>query len=283
MSPLLTYIRPYEFSPAVLIGCLGAVILYLLGMRKRRLAGEKNGFWRSLSFFFGVALIYVVMQTYVDYLSQHMFWVHRVQHLVLHHLAPVFIVLAYPRVTLASAIPLRWRRQVLLPLWENFPLGTLYNFIQNPIVAPLLFFGLIFYWLQPELHFDAMLSSSMYQLMNWSMLIDGLLFWWLMLDDRMPHPSRTLHYPIRILILFLVMLAQIILGSHIAMEKTVIYDVYSVCGRAWPIDPITDQMVGGLTTWIPAGMMSVIGIILVIRLWMRHSVALEEAAAVSAG
>ena len=34
---------------------------------------------------------------------------------------------------------------------------------------------------------------------------------------------------------------------------------------------MTDQEIGGLTTWIPAAMMSVIGILLVIRLWMKHS------------
>jgi putative membrane protein len=271
MSSLLIYIRPWEFSPAVLIGCIGAITLYILGMRQRRLNGEKNGHWRALSFFTGILLIYIVMQTYVDYLSQHMFWVHRFQHLVLHHLAPLFIILAYPLATLGAAIPQRWHQRYLLPFWQSLPVRSVYRFVQHPVIAPLLFFGLIYFWLQPEMHFDAMLSSSLFQLMNWSMLVDGLLFWFLILDDRMPHPSRTLHYPIRILILFIVMLAQIILGSHIAMSKTILYDVYSVCGRAWPIEPITDQMLGGLTTWIPAGMMSVLGIMLVIRLWMRNS------------
>jgi len=271
MSSLLTYIRPWEFSPYVLISCLGASILYLLGMRQRRIAGQKNGFWRNLSFFMGVLLIYTVMQTYVDYLSQHMFWVHRLQHLVLHHLAPILIILAYPIGTLGSAIPQRWRQQFLLPFWESFVVQTLYRFLQNSIVSPILFVGLIYFWLQPEIHFDAMLSSSLYQIMNWSMLLDGLLFWWLMLDNRMQNTSRTMKYPIRILILFIVMIAQTLIGAHIAFTKTILYDVYSVCGRAWPIAPITDQMIGGMTTWIPASMMSVLGIILVIRLWIRSS------------
>jgi len=66
------------------------------------------------------------------------------------------------------------------------------------------------------------------------------------------------------------MVLQIVVGAYIALSKHVLYDVYSVCGRAWPISPLTDQTIGGLTTWIPAAMMSVVGILLVIRMWMKQ-------------
>lgn len=274
MSSLFTYLKPWEFSPLVLISCMGAGVLFLRGMRQRKREGQAIGFWRSFSFFLGLLMIYGVMQTYVDYLSQHMFWVHRLQHLVLHHLAPLLILLAYPHEILGRGVSSRFQNQILLPLWKSLPVRLTYRFVQSPVVASLLFVGLIFFWLIPSIHFDAMLSETLYKVMNWSMLLDGLLFWWLMVDNRMPHIHSTLGYPIRIVILFIVMLVQIIIGAHIALSDKVLYDVYSVCGRAWPISPITDQVIGGLTTWIPAAMMSVIGILLVIRLWMRHSVAL---------
>jgi putative membrane protein len=146
------------------------------------------------------------------------------------------------------------------------------------VVAPILFVGLIYLWLQPEIHFDAMLSQDLYLVMNWSMLLDGLLFWWLMLDNRMPHQGRTLRHSVRIVVLFVSMIAQILIGSHITLSKAVLYDVYNVCGRAWPISPLTDQTIGGLITWIPSAMMSVIGIILVIRLWMRYNTAQHQLA-----
>jgi len=273
MSSLLVYLRPWEFSPTVLISCLGAGVLFWRGLRQRRREGLRTGFWRTLSFYLGLLLIYAVMQTYVDYLSQHMFWIHRLQHLVLHHLAPFLIVLAYPHEVLPHGLPLRWRERCLTPLWNSLPVRSSYRFLQNPIMSPLLFAGLIYFWLMPSIHFDAMLSAKLYQVMNWSMLLDGLLFWWLIVDNRKPMEHRTLRYPIRILILFIVMIVQIIIGAHIALSDKVLYDVYSVCGRAWPISPLTDQTIGGLTTWIPAAMMSVIGILLVIRLWMQHSAA----------
>lgn len=272
MSSLLTYLEPWEFSPTLLISCLAAALLFGLGMRQRRREGLRTGFWRTLSFYLGLLMIYAVMQTYYDYLSQHMFWIHRLQHLVLHHLAPFLIVLAYPHEVMAYGIPARWRQKVLVPLWHSLPVRTGYRFLQNPVVAPLLFVGLIYFWLDPGIHFDAMLSETLYKIMNWSMLLDGLLFWWLIVDKRKPVPHRTFTYPIRILILFIVMIAQIVIGAYIALSDHIIYSVYSVCGRAWPISPLTDQTIGGLTTWIPAAMMSVIGILLVVRLWMQQSV-----------
>jgi putative membrane protein len=115
-----------------------------------------------------------------------------------------------------------------------------------------------------------MLDLKLYHLMNWSMLIDGLFFWWLMLNPRTMGASIVLNYSKRIVILFLVMLPQIILGGYIALSRRELYDVYDVCGRAWPIASSTDQQLGGLLTWIPASMMSVLGILVVIKYILRH-------------
>jgi len=282
MQPLLTYLLPWEFSPLVLIGCVGSGILFWRGMRQRRRDGEVTGFWRALSFYLGVVMVYVVMQTYVDYLSQHMFWVHRLQHLVLHHLAPFLIVLSYPNEVIPRGLSDAWHRKYATPFWSSRPVRVVYATLQNPIVAPVLFVGLIYLWLIPSIHFDVMLSSTRYQIMNWSMLLDGLLFWWLIVDDRPPHLHRTLKYPVRIVILFFVNVAQSLIGAHISLAKELLYNVYSVCGRAWPISPMTDQDIGGLITWIPSAMMGVLGILVVIRLWMRASDKYESTFAVVA-
>ena len=282
MPSLITLLSPWEFSPTVLLSCLIAAVLYWRGLRARRRDGLHISVWRSISFFTGLLLIYTVMQTYIDYLSQHMFWVHRVQHLVLHHLGPFLVILAIPHEILGHGMPVAWRQKLLLPLWNSWPVRTSYLFLQNPVIAPVLFVGLIYLWLIPAVHFEAMLSETRYQVMNWSMLLDGFLFWWLILDPRMPHEHRTLRYPIRILMLWVVMVLQIIIGAYIGLSKHVLYDVYAVCGRAWPISPLTDQTIGGLTTWIPAAMMSVIGILLVIRMWAKQSTRQNELAMAAA-
>lgn len=60
-----------------------------------------------------------------------------------------------------------------------------------------------------------------------------------------------LRFGVRILMLWGVVIPQIALGAYVGLANTELYDVYSVCGRAWPLSPMTDQHLGGLITWIP--------------------------------
>ncbi|NIC05697.1 cytochrome c oxidase assembly protein [Billgrantia bachuensis] len=257
------YLLPWEFAPSWVIFCLVAVGLYLRGMQRQRHQGQVVGYWRPFVFLLGVGAIYAVTQTHYDYLSQYMFFTHRAQHLVLHHAAPFLIALAAPLPVLAAGMPSRLRQ---LPgrTAAGRVMRPPYRLLQHPIIAPLLFVGLIYFWLIPEVHFDAMLSRKLYQIMNWSMLLDGLLFWWLVLDPRTPQQGG-LGYGMRILALLVVIPPQILLGAYLTFSESVLFDVYAVCGRAWPIAPLTDQQLGGLITWIPASMMSVIGVLIVIR------------------
>jgi putative membrane protein len=264
MQQIIAYLKPWEFSPTVILACLLPLVAYIRGLVLTRRAGESTGFWRPLAFILGVVSIYAVLQTYVDYISSHMFWVHRLQHLILHHVAPLLIALSMPLAIMGRGVPRRWREQVLLPLWRHPLVQKLYDIIQNPIVAPFLFVGLIYLWLTPSVHFTAMLSESRYKLMNWSMAVDGILFWWLMIAPRRAQGHANIGYPMRLLILWWVMILQILPGSYIALHHTTIYDVYDICGRAWAIDPLTDQELGGLLTWIPAAMMSVVGSLVVL-------------------
>ncbi len=277
-SAWLRFLAPYQFSYLAVVSTAVVLILYLRGLREARARGERISAGRRIAFLFGLALCYAVLHTRIDYYAQYVFFIHRLQHLVLHHAGPFLIALSVPWPVLALGLPDGLRERWLRPMWQHAALQIPYRFVQHPVVAPVLFVGLIYFWLTPEIHFDAMLSLPLYHVMNWSMLIDGLLFWWLMLNPRPTGPSAVLSFGLRILILFLIMLPQIGLGAYIALSGKDLYDVYAVCGRAWPIDPATDQQLGGLFTWIPAAMMSVLGILLVIRFMMRHEKQMGETA-----
>lgn len=269
-SVWLRFLAPYQFSSLTVISTVVVLVLYLRGLRVAREHGERVSTSRRIAFLTGLVLCYAVLHTRIDYYAQYVFFIHRLQHLVLHHAGPFLIALAVPWPVLALGLPGGLRERWLRPLWRHAAVQGPYRFLQHPIVAPVLFVGLIYFWLTPEIHFDAMLSLPLYHVMNWSMLLDGLLFWWLILNPRPTGASAMLSYGTRILILFLIMLPQIALGAYIALSGKDLYDVYAVCGRAWPIDPATDQQLGGLFTWIPAAMMSVMGILFVITFMMRY-------------
>ncbi|HSH27716.1 MAG TPA: cytochrome c oxidase assembly protein [Wenzhouxiangella sp.] len=280
MSEFLAFFVPWEFSWLVQISVWGALLLYFNGLRNTP-AGELPGYWPIIGFVVGVVLMYLVTQTRYDYWSQYMFFVHRIQHLVLHHMAPFLIALAWPAPVLARGIPGPVRAWFSRRRWLRWIYVALYRVLQQPAVASILFVGLIAFWLMPELHFDAMLSRNRYWVMNWSMALDGLLFWWLMLERGGRGITPRLGYGTRMLLLAAVMVPQIIIGASITFAETNVFDVYAVCGRAWPLYPMTDQHIGGLVTWIPAAMMSVVAALVVLRFWV-HDDARQYAAGAEA-
>lgn len=272
VSEFLAFFVPWEFSWLVQISVWGALLLYFNGLRNTPRA-ELPGYGPIIGFVLGVVLMYLVTQTRYDYWSQYMFFVHRIQHLVLHHMAPFLIALAWPAPVLARGIPGPVRAWFARRVWLRRIYVALYRLLQQPAIASILFVGLIAFWLMPEVHFDAMLSRSRYWVMNWSMALDGLLFWWLMFERGRGGITPRLGYGTRMLLLAAVMVPQIIIGASITFADSNLFEVYAVCGRAWPLDPMTDQHIGGLITWIPAAMMSVVGALVILRFWVHHDAA----------
>lgn len=260
----LDFLVPYEFSPTVLIACILAGVLFWRG---QKCAAPGPG--RKLAFWLGLVLIYVVLQTHYDYYAQHMFFLHRLQHMVLHHLAPFLIAWAAPAAVFAAGLPFAARRMIE-PFQHNRWLSLPYRWLQQPLVSTVLFVGLIYLWLIPDLHFIAMINVPLYNTMNWGMAVDGLLFWWMVFNLRAPNSSDWRHYGGRIFLLFLAMFPQILLGAYITLNERDLYDVYAVCGRAWPLSAHLDQQIGGLITWIPTAMMSLVGMLVLLRRWLSE-------------
>jgi putative membrane protein len=266
MSSILYWLDPWEPSPTVVIAVLIAAVLFARGASKARVSLA-----RHLSFWFGLTALYVALHTRLDYFFEHEFFMHRLQHLVLHHLGPFFIALSYPGAALRAGIPFTCRQRWLKPALNTAPVRFGLKVIFNPVVAVTLFVGLIYFWLLSPIHFKAMLDWRLYRVMNWSMVIDGLLFWWLVLDSR-PAPPARLAPGRRILVVIAAIPPQILLGAYIFFTPHELYPIYSICGRAFTwISPMRDQQIGGLLLWIPGSMMSVIGALIALRHWLRLS------------
>jgi putative membrane protein len=262
---LLSWLIPWDFSPTAIAVIGAATCLYVRGARRR-----PREFWRQLSFWTGMLLIYAALQTRLDYYAEREFFVHRLQHLVLHHLGPFLVMLAIPGPALRSGLPLRWRCS-----WNRLmrfgPVHILSSVLLNPWVAAFLFFGVIGLWLWPPLHFLAMLDWRMYRLMNWSVTVDGFLFWWIVLDRR-PKPPARLAPGARIVVSLAVALPQILMGAYVTFTRTDLYPIYALCGRAFAgISAHQSQTIGGLVLWVPSAMMSVVGALIALRNWLSLS------------
>jgi putative membrane protein len=281
MNGLIGWVAPYQFSWLAATLFPAAAVGYALGVRAVRAKGEAAGFWRPFAFFLGLALCYTVMHTKFDYYGQYLFFMHRAQHLVLHHVGAMLIALGNPLKFWGAALAPRFstpargllsradtsaRIMWLLARAITIPVRVL----QHPIIGSIVFVGLIYFWLTPDIHFNAMLSHNLYLLMNWSMLIDGVLFWMVIVDPRPLDTSPMPGYATRFMMIVGTTIPQILLGAYITFSKENLYNVYSVCGRAWPIAPQTDQLYGGLLTWIPPAMMELIAALIVLSLLMAR-------------
>lgn len=97
------------------------------------------------------------------------------------------------------------------------------------------------------------------------MVLDGLLFWFLVLDPRPTPPART-SFAARMVVTIAVMFPQIALGAWITFSTRSLYDYYDLCGRLYPsIGALVDQHIGGTVVWIPSAMMSSVAFMLILN------------------
>src|SRR6185437_15954317 len=214
--------------------------------------------WRKLCFVVGVLSFYIVLQTRVDYYAQHMFFVHRWAHFVLHHAGAFLIALGMSGPVLFAGMP-----QFLKPLVTARPVQAVLNVLQHPAVAPALFVGLLYFWLIPAIHTRVMLDENLYELMNWTMAINGVMFWSLVLDSR-PKPPARLSHLMRGLMILLIELPQMVLGAILSLSMTDFYPVYNICGRVLDMTALNDQHYGGLIIWLPGTLTSFAAMIVVL-------------------
>jgi len=214
--------------------------------------------WRLICFVAGVASFWIVLQTRIDYYAQHMFFVHRWAHFVLHHAGAFFIAMGMSGEVLFAGMP-----DFLKPAIKSRPVQAAMNILQHPAMAPFLFVGLLYFWLIPAIHTRVMLDRNLYELMNWTMALNGVMFWSLILDSRAKPPARLSHL-MRAMLILVIELPQMVLGAILSLSEHDIYPVYTICGRVLDMTALNDQHYGGLIIWLPGTLTSFAAMIVVL-------------------
>ena len=143
---------------------------------------------RQVYFWSGMVLLYLSMHTRLDYYAERMFFIHRAQHLVLHHLGPLLVMAAFPGQVMRAGLPMAWRLRLRDFLRTGTGRATV-AVLTNKIFVPALFVFLVLVWLLPSVQFYSMLDWRLYRLMNWSVVISGFMYWNLILDRRPSPPA----------------------------------------------------------------------------------------------
>jgi putative membrane protein len=262
---LIGWLTPWEFSPTFVVVFVVAVVLFLRGSFVHRVSVA-----RHLCFWLGMALLYLSLHTRIDYYAERMFFIHRLQHLVLHHLGPLLIMGAYPGQVMRAGLPMAWRlrlRDFRRTAWGRGLVAVL----TNKFLIPAAFLFLVLIWLEPTVQFYSMLDWRLYRLMNWSVTISGILYWNLILDRR-TSPPAAMSSGARVFSPVLTMTPQMVSGAFLTFSTRDLYPIFDLCGRAIPgISAQGDQILGGLIMWVPAGMIEVTGLMFALATLMRLS------------
>jgi putative membrane protein len=253
----LPFFLPWEFSWPIYLATALTLWWFFRGLKILPKA-QHPPLWRSICFVAGVASFWIVLETRIDYYAQHMFFVHRWAHFVLHHFGAFFIALGMSGPVLWAGIP-----GFLKPIFASRPVQGTVAFLQHPVMAPFLFVGLLYLWLIPELHTRVMLDAHLYELMNWTMAINGVMFWSLILDSRAKPPARLSHL-MRAALILVIELPQMVLGAILSLTERDIYPVYTICGRVMDMTALNDQHYGGLIIWLPGTLTSFAAMIVVL-------------------
>jgi putative membrane protein len=270
-GPVLLF--DWEFEPDIVIATLIACAIYCAGMA-RRPASEPLRLWRHGAFFAGVAAIFLSLESPIDAMADHLFWIHQIQHMLLRMIGPMLIALSAPQAILIAGLPAPVRRGGLAPFMGSSVLQAVFSFLTNAAVVTVLFIAALYVWQYPPFHNAAILNDGIHYTMHFTMFAAGLLFWWRIFDMR--PPPAGLGYGTRLMMLWIVTLTQILLGAFTTLKSDLLYPAYDTVGRLFHINPFTDELIGGFIIWVPSSMMCLLAAILVIHFWGVYETRADE-------
>ncbi|MDE2235044.1 MAG: cytochrome c oxidase assembly protein [Gammaproteobacteria bacterium] len=248
---------------------LTVLVVLWYGRGVRRLAREFRGVPLTAQFlvYLGIFTAFVAVVPPLDTLARDLYFVHQIQHMLLHMIAPLLLALGVPLAPLIAGLPSVLRRNVLKPLVRNRALQWLWRLLVHPLAASLLFTFALYFWQIPHFMDLIALSDPLDEFAHATMLVSGLFFWWMLFDPR-PRPNAV-SYPTRLLCVTVTMFACILADAYVVFTQRQLYPVYANLASAWGFSPRLDQTLGGLITWIDGSMTLVIGALIVFHRWVR--------------
>jgi putative membrane protein len=228
----------------LLLGALGGgyvAALYLLGPRLLPYGEAPATTRHQLLFCAGLTTLWIGADWPVHDLSEDfLLSVHMIQHLLFTFVAPPLILLGLPS----------WLLRTLL---RPRALMAVVRFLTRPLVALVLFNGVIAVTHWPLL-VNASLSSELVHFgIHVLLFLSAAIMWWPVVD---PFPeTATLEPAAKMFYLFLQSILPTVPASFLTFSDRPIYSFYADAPRLWQwLDPVTDQRVAGLMMKILGGL-----------------------------
>jgi len=251
----------WSFDPGIIIPLLFTAYFYSRGATVTHGVSQRQ----EVYFWSGWLLLCLALLSPLHPLGEALFSAHMAQHELLMVVVAPLLVLARPLVAILWGFPFGWRRA--LGQWSKRKMVQgLWGFFAHPMTAWWVHAAALWLWHIPRF-FQATLDNDwIHSAQHVSFLGSALLFWWSLF-----YAHGNARYGASVLYLFTTAIHTSILGALLTFSSTVWYPDYAAATPVWGLTPLEDQQVGGLLMWIPAGLIYVIGALVLFVLWLRES------------
>jgi cytochrome c oxidase assembly factor CtaG len=245
----------WTLSPPLILVLAAAGGAYFRRWRAvRRAPGARAGtdapVWRLCCFAGSLACTLIALASPLDSLSEQLFSIHMVQHIVLLDVAPILAILGFTRV-------------LLRPLTRAIHrLERSAGPLASPAFAVALYIAVIWAWHIPGAYDLALRNGAVHVLEHASFLAAGSLYWWHLLSPiraRMRLPGMG-----PIVYMATAKLFVGALGMGLAFAPRALYPYYAHHARVWGLSAPDDQAIAGLAMALEQSI--VMGIALVVLL-----------------
>lgn len=256
--------------PLVLV--LGFAVLYWLGERRTVTPSRKLGAQRLQQgcFYGALVVLAIALCSPIDLLSEELFWVHMVQHVLLLLVAAPLLVFSRPWIRLWRSLPLDTRRRLARGLSHSpraAPLRGLSRLLGGATASFMLFSVVLLGWHVPAM-FDSTLRSETLHAMEHTLFFSTALLFW-----KQVIPSPPLHARLsssqRVLYLVGAMVVSWVLAVVLALAPHPLYDHYAqLASRPGGISAIADQQLAAGIMWVPGSVTFLIVMFVYVHRWL---------------
>lgn len=266
-----------ELLPVALIWI--AFALHLQGERRAAIiTGRPRGKgarWRAASFYAGLITILVALVGPIDSLSEQLFWVHMLQHVLLLTVAAPLIVLGAPWMSIWRPLPLGWRRTIARPVSRSpvlAPARAAGRTLGRPLGALIVFNVNLVLWHIPAVYDLALRDTGVHILEHTSFLLFGILLWAQVIQSpplrvRLTSSAGAYYMAGTLFIGWL-------LSAVLVFASAPLYPLYAhEADRPGGISALTDQRLAGFVM-LALGSLSMVVYVLIV-VWRRLGQARE--------
>ncbi len=256
--------------PLVLVADL--CLLYWLGSRRTVTPARtaRTQLLRDTAFYSAMVVLAIALASPLEKLSEDLFWVHMVQHVLLMLVAAPLVVYARPWVRLWRSLPLAGRRRIARVLVQDdraAPLRALSRTLGAPGAGLVIFSAVLLGWHVPVL-FDATLSSGALHALEHTLFFASAV---LMFKQVIPSPPlrARLDDAQRLLYVVAAMTVSWVLAVVLAIAPSPLYSHYAnLASRPGGISALADQQLAAGVMWVPGSITFVLIIFVYVHRWL---------------